>query len=95
MDSKPTFERIFKLTGLHLGAAAGGFALAALLFAPKARTQTPLPERTVRILELSHQARALASAAGGPELARVTELCRALAWPACDPESVRQMGKVP
>jgi len=95
VDSKPTFEQIFKLTGMHLGAAAGGFALAALLFAPKPREQTPLPARTVQILELRQQVRAAASASAGPAQARARELCRALGWPACDPESLRQMGKVP
>ena len=92
MDGKPSFERVFKLTGLHLGAAALGFAVAAALFAPKPRTNVPLPARTAQILELRKQALAAASAA--PALARATELCRALAWPACDVDSVRQMGKV-
>ncbi len=39
-----------------------------------------------------------ASAVAGPPaaaLARATELCTALAWPACDPDSVRAMGKLP
>jgi hypothetical protein len=39
-----------------------------------------------------------ASAVAGPAstaLARAIELCKALAWPACDPDSVRAMGKLP
>jgi hypothetical protein len=95
VDEKATFERIFKLTGVHLGAAAAGFALAAALYAPKPREHTPLPPRTAQILELRQQARAAASAAPGPALARATELCRALGWPSCDAEAVRQMGQVP
>jgi hypothetical protein len=39
-----------------------------------------------------------ASAVAGPPaaaLARATELCKALAWPACDADSVRAMGQLP
>lgn len=122
MDPKPSFERIFRLTGLHLGAAGLGFFVAAWLFAPKPRQPAALSPRVVQILELRTQAHAVASAApaapasaglglgtaGAPgaasaasavapsaALARATELCKALAWPACDPESVRAMGKLP
>lgn len=122
MDAKPSFEQIFRLTGFHLGAAAAGFLVAALLFAPKAREPAAVSPRVAQILELHAQARAVASAspptnvnvgtgtAGAPgaasaasavavppsaALARATELCHALAWPACDPESLRAMGKLP
>lgn len=30
-----------------------------------------------------------------PVLARAVELCKALAWPACDADAVRAMGKLP
>jgi hypothetical protein len=118
VNGKPSFERIFKLTGVHLGAAAGGFVLAALLFAPKPREPTPISPRAAQILELRNQARAAAgramgvragtagtpgaanaaSAVAGPAsaaLVRAGELCRALAWPACDADSVRAMGQEP
>jgi hypothetical protein len=93
VSGKPSFDQIFRFTGYHLGAAALGFALAAAFFAPKPRASAPLPPRTAQILELRTQVRAAASASRGPALARATELCRALAWPACEAESVRQMGK--
>ncbi|HTQ02744.1 MAG TPA: hypothetical protein VMI54_02765 [Polyangiaceae bacterium] len=120
MDGKPSFEHIFRLTGVHLGAGAAGFVAAALLFAPKPHKPAELSARAAQILELRTQARAVASAnpgvgagtAGAPgaasaasavappastsvALARATELCKALAWPACDADSVRAMGKVP
>ena len=94
MSAQPTFEQVFRFTGLHLGAVALGFGIAAASFAPKARTSAPLPTRTVQILELRAQAQAAASASAGPALARAEDLCRALAWPACDRESIRQMGQL-
>jgi hypothetical protein len=94
MSAQPTFEQVFRFTGLHLGAVALGFAVAGALFAPKARKSEPLPARTVQILELRTQAQAAASASAGPALARAEELCRALQWPACDRESIRQMGQL-
>jgi hypothetical protein len=94
VDGRPSFDQIFKLTGLHLGAAALGFFVAAACFAPKPRANVPLAPRTLQILELRKQARAAAAASASPALARATELCRALAWPACDANSVRQMGKL-
>jgi len=63
VDGKPSFEHIFRLTGFHLGAAAAGFLLAALLFAPKPRQPAALSPRVVRILELRTQAHAAASVA--------------------------------
>ncbi len=95
MSDKPSFERIFKLTGVHLGAAALGFVLSASLFAPKPRAATPLSERTLKILELRNQTRAAASASAGPALDRAVELCKALGWPACDADSVKAMGREP
>jgi hypothetical protein len=118
VDRKPSFEHIFRLTGVHLGAAAAGFVGAALLFAPKPRPPAALSPRVAQILELRAQARAVASSAaevgagtaGAPgaasaasavakpaadALARATELCKKHARPACDPDSVRAMGKVP
>jgi hypothetical protein len=94
VSAQPTFEQVFRFTGYHLGAVAIGFAIAGALFAPKARKSEPLPRRTVQILELRTQAQAAASASAGPALARAEALCRALAWPACDRESVRQMGQL-
>ena len=94
MSAQPTFEQVFRFTGFHLGAVAVGFAVAGALFAPKARKSAPLPARTVQILELRTQAQAATSASAGPTLARAEELCRALAWPACDRESIRQMGQL-
>ena len=95
MTGKPSFETVFKLTGYHLGAAAVGFMLAATLFAPKPRVVAPVPERTLKVLELRNQARAAASASSGAAVTRAVELCKALAWPACDETSVRAMGKEP
>ncbi len=93
MSGKPSFETVFKLTGYHLGAAALGFMLAATFFAPKARVVMPLPERTLKVLELRNLARAAASS--GAAVERAVELCKALAWPSCDEASVRAMGKEP
>jgi hypothetical protein len=95
VHAKPSFETIFRLTGVHLGAAAIGFVLAATLFAPRPRQTTPLPERTLRILELREQARAASSAASVVAVARATELCKGLDWPACDADSIRAMGSQP
>jgi hypothetical protein len=92
---KPSFETIFKLTGFHLGAVAAGFILAATLFAPKPRAVTPLPERTIRVLELKNAARAAASSSPGAAPNHAVDLGQALAWPACDPDSERAMGKQP
>jgi hypothetical protein len=94
VSRETTFEQVFRFTGLHLGAAAVGFALAAVLFAPGPRKSTQLPARTAQILELRSQAQAAASASSGPALARASELCRALAWPACDAASIREMGRL-
>jgi hypothetical protein len=93
VSGKPSFETVFKLTGYHLGAAAAGFMLAATWFAPKPRVTAPLPERALKVLELRQQARAAASSDAA--VARAVELCKALAWPACDPASVRALGKEP
>lgn len=95
MDAKPSFESIFKLTGYHLGAAAVGFFVAATFFAPAPRAVTPLPERTLKVLELRNVARAAASASANGAVDRAVELCKALAWPSCDAESIRAMGKQP
>jgi hypothetical protein len=94
VSARASFEQVFRFTGLHLGAIALGFVVAGLLFKPKPRTTPPLSPRTVQILELRTQAQAAAAASAGPALARATELCRALAWPACDPESIRRMGRL-
>jgi hypothetical protein len=94
MARKPSFESVFKLTGLHLGAAAAGFVVAAVSFAPKPREAQPLPERTLRILELRNQVRSAATASAGPDVDRAVELCRALGWPACDAASVHAMGQL-
>jgi hypothetical protein len=94
VSARPTFEQVFRFTGLHLGAVTLGFAVAVALFAPRPRKSEPLPARTVQILELKTQAQAAASASSGPALARAEELCRTLHWPACDRESIRQMGQL-
>lgn len=94
MSQKPSFEQIFKLTGTHLAAGMLGFLVAVLLFAPKPRVPH-LEPRAAQVLELAGKARAAASASSGPALREAVELCQKLAWPACDPDSVRQMGRPP
>lgn len=94
MTAKPSFDRIFRLTGTHLAAGTLGFAIAVVLFAPKPRVTT-LDPRARQVLELGHQAHAAASASVGPALEQAVKLCNTLRWPACDPASVRQMGIAP
>lgn len=94
MTTKPSFDRIFRLTGTHLAAGALGFAIAVAVFAPKPRVAT-LDARARQVLELGHQAHAAANASAGPALEQAVKLCDALHWPACDAGSVRQMGIAP
>jgi hypothetical protein len=94
MDPKPSFDRIFRLTGTHLAAGAVGFIVAALVSAPKPRA-TALDPHTAQVLELGRQAQAAASASAGPALERAVKLCESLRWPACDPASIRHMGERP
>ncbi len=94
VTEKASFERIFKLTGTHLAAAAVGFVLAAFLFGPKPRV-TRLEPRTADVLELGRQAQAAASSSAAPAFERAMGLCQKLGWPACDRASIRQMGVAP